>query len=127
MLLPNNQMGHMRRWYKLQRCSICKSFIWLSQIELKEPAEAPEPHQVWQLCESCYDALLIEIRRAAIRSPERLRIALGIVASERSPGAYALRETPEGQQFRREFIWFTWFIIFFGLLHLVVFAIIWLH
>lgn len=128
MMIPeNNQMEQRGRWYKPQRCSICKSFIWLSLVTLKESTEAPEPHQEWVLCEPCYDALLMEMRRASLQSPVRLRIALGIVAAERSPRSSTLRATPEGQQtFQREFMWFTWCLILFGLLHLVIFAVIWL-
>jgi hypothetical protein len=73
------------RWYKPIRCSICMSFIWLHPIVLKEPAEAPEPRQEWVLCKSCHTGVLMEMHRSSIRSPARLRIAVGLVAAERSP------------------------------------------
>ena len=53
-----------------------------------EPVGVPEPRRSWILCQQCHAALLIEMRRSPIRSPLRLRIAMGIVAAERSPNAY---------------------------------------
>lgn len=48
-----------------------------------------EPRLSWTLCKGCYHALLAELRRSPIRSPLRLRIAIGLVASERWPQAYS--------------------------------------
>ena len=55
---------------------------------LKEPIDAPEPRHEWTLWKACYEALLVEMHRSAIRSSLRLRIAIGLVAEERSPKAY---------------------------------------
>ena len=64
--------------------------------------------------------------RATIRSPARLRIAMGLVAAERSPRAYPISTvSPEQQAFEREFTWFKWLVIGFALLHLVILLIIW--
>ncbi len=113
------------RRYKPLRCSICMSFIWLHPITLKEPVEAPEPHQEWILCKPCHEALLAEMRRSTIRTPSRLRIAMGLVAAERSPKAYTMSAYPgERWEFEREFTWFMRLIILFGLLHLVIFVIL---
>jgi hypothetical protein len=66
----------------------------------------------------------MEMSRSSIRMPVRLRIALGLVAAERSPEANNLKTSlSEPQQFQREFAWFTRFLLFFALLHLVIFAI----
>ena len=51
----------------------------------------PEPRLTWTLCKPCYSALLNEMRVSPVRSPLRLRIAVGIVASERWPQAYPTR------------------------------------
>ncbi|MFL5627156.1 MAG: hypothetical protein ACJ788_16370, partial [Ktedonobacteraceae bacterium] len=77
--------GRRGRWYRRTRCSICTSFIWFYPIALKEPVGAPEPRQEWLLCKPCHEALLVEMSRSSIRSPVRLRIAMGLVAAERSP------------------------------------------
>lgn len=111
------------RWYKPIRCSICTSFIWFRPIVLKEsvaeePVETPKPPSEWILCKPCHKALLVEMRRSTIRSPARLRIAIGLVASERSP---AVSEYVRSQ---REFALVIWLLALFTLLHLVIFAII---
>lgn len=114
-----------RHWYRPIRCSICMRFIWFHPIALKEPIEAPEPRHEWVLCKPCHEALLVEVQRTSIRSPARLRIAMGLVAAERSPKAYTI-STPmrEQQEFQREFAWGISLLILFALLHLVIFAIL---
>ncbi len=113
------------RWYKPRRCSICTSFIWFHPIALEEPVGAPEPRREWVLCKPCHQALLVEMDRSSIRSPARLRIAMGLVAAERSPKAYNM-STPvrEQQEFQREFAWVVRLLILFTLWHLVIFVIL---
>jgi hypothetical protein len=65
--------------------------------------------------------LLLEMRRSSLLSPVRLRVAIGLVAAERSPNTYHMREQ---MAFQREFTWFVRFLILFGLLHLVIFVIL---
>jgi len=113
------------RWYKPGRCSICTRLIWFYPIALIEPVGAPEPRQEWILCKHCYAALLVEMRRSRFHSPMRLRIAIGLVAAERSPNAYP-QNSPlrEERQFQREFALFTWMLVIFAALHLVILAIV---
>jgi len=97
----------------------------LHPIVLKEPVGAPEPRQEWVLCKPCQQALLVEMSRSSIYSPVRLRIAMGLVAAERSPKAYHV-STPlrEQQVFQREFAWVVWLLVLFALLHLVILVIL---
>ncbi len=116
-----------QRWHRyiLSCCSICTSAVWFHPVEIKEPVEAPEPHHEWLLCKPCHEALLVEMRRSSLRSSTRLRIAMGLVAAERSPRVY--NRSPhmhERQAFQREFAWGIRFLVFFALLHLVIFAIL---
>ena len=120
LIASRQETGQRERWYKPIRCSVCTSFIWFYPIVLNEPDEAPEPRQQWVLCKPCHKALLVEMARSSIRSPMRLRIAMGLVAAERSPKAYA----SEFQTFQREFAWFTWAMVLFGLLHAAIFIIL---
>jgi hypothetical protein len=113
--------GQRGRRYKPIRCSICTSFIWFHPIELKEPVGAPEPRREWVLCKPCHEGLLVEMRRSSISSPARLRIAMGLVAAERSPNAYHMREQWE---FQREFTWVIRLLILFTLWHVVLFIIL---
>ena|SRR5579872_2719596 len=133
MAMPENDetdgiqqpVGQRRRRYKFTRCSICTSMVWLHSIALKEPVGAPEPRHEWVLCKPCHEALLVEMLRSTLRSPARLRIAIGLVASERSPEAYSTSTNMHEQlAFQREFAWGIRFVVFFALLHLVIFAIL---
>jgi hypothetical protein len=101
------------------------SFIWFNPIALKEAAGAPEPRQEWVICKPCHNALLVEMSRSIIHSPIRLRIAIGLVAAERSPNAFPSNtQMREQREFHRQFAWFVWLLILFGLLHLVIFVIL---
>ena len=75
----------------ITRCSICNSRIWRRPLRVMEPEGVPDPRLTWTLCKPCYNALLNEMRVSPVRSPLRLRIAVGIVASERWPQAYPTR------------------------------------
>ena len=72
-------------------CSICNGRIWFHPLRVIEPEGVPEPRLRWTLCKPCYHALLEEMRVSPVRSPLRLRVAIGIVASERWPQAYTTR------------------------------------
>ena len=104
-----------------EHCSICTDRIWFDAVPLMEPEDVPEPRHAWVLCRQCYQALMIEMRRSPVRSPLRLRIAMGLVAAERSPKAYTMSEQWE---FQRELAWFMRLMILFALLHLVIFVIL---
>ena len=120
-VVTRRETGQRGRWYKPVRCSVCTSFIWFHPIAHKEPVEAPEPRYEWVLCKPCHEALLVEMRRSSIHSPVRLRIAMGLVAAERSPKTYSMREQRE---FQREFSWFVWLLVLFALLHLFILVIL---
>jgi hypothetical protein len=72
-------------------CSICTNHIWSEPIIVVEPDGVPEPQLSWQLCKTCHQALLIQLARSPVQSPLRVRIAMGLVAAERWPHAYATR------------------------------------
>jgi hypothetical protein len=122
---PRQETGQRGRWFQRRRCSICTSFIWFRPIALQEPEGAPEPRQEWVLCRHCHEALLVEMRRSSIRSPVRLRIAMGLVAAERSPRAYTIGTSVHEQRaFQREFSWIMWLLALFTLLHLIILVIL---
>jgi hypothetical protein len=133
MMIPGNDgtdgirqaIGQRGYRYILSCCSICTRVVWIHHIALKEPVEAPEPRHEWILCKPCHEALLVEMQRSFLRSPTRLRIAIGLVAAERSPIAYnSSPRIHEPQAFQKEFVWGVGFMIFFALLHLVIFALL---
>ncbi len=120
------QLTYQRGFHSiLTCCSICTSVVWFHPIMLKEPVEAPEPHCEWILCKRCHEALLVEMQRSTLRSPVRLRVAIGLVAAERSPVIESVfPAVRERQPFQQEFVWGIRFVILIVLLHLVLFAII---
>jgi hypothetical protein len=123
--ISNQDTGQIGRWLRPFHCSICTLFILFYPISLKEPIDAPEPRHEWILCKACHEALLGEMRRSIRRSPVRLRIAIGLVAAERSPYAYTINtKTREQREFAREFAWFVWAIVLFGILHVAILAIL---
>lgn len=118
----NGSGGH---WFKPVRCSICMNSIWFAPISLTEPIEAPEPRHEWILCKSCHEALLVEVHRSSISLPVRLRVAIGLVAAERSPHAYTVStHIREQREFQREFTWGIRLMVIFALLHLIIFVIV---
>jgi hypothetical protein len=119
-IATRRETGQTGRRYKPLRCSICMKFIWSHPIVLEEPIEVPEPRFEWILCKACHEALLMEMDRSSLRLPVRLRIAMGLVAAERSPKAYS----NEQQVFQREFTWVMRLLILFALLHVVIFIIL---
>jgi hypothetical protein len=96
----------------------------LCPVAFKEPVGVPEPRQEWILCKPCQRALLEEMHRSSIRSPIRLRIAVGLVASERSPKAHLSSPLREQQAFEREFAWVMWLLILFAIFHVVILIIL---
>jgi hypothetical protein len=73
------------------RCSICTRYVWFNPMQMTEPQDAPEPRLSWTLCKQCHAAVMAEMNTSRVRSPLRLRIAMGMVASERWPLAYSTR------------------------------------
>src|SRR5260370_29016473 len=87
-----------------EHCSICTDRIWFDAIPLMEPEDVPEPRRAWVLCRQCYQALMVEMRRSPVRSPLRLRIAMGLVASERWPHSYSSTDNVESDHLKIVFI-----------------------
>jgi hypothetical protein len=101
-----------------ERCSICARRTWFDPIFLMEPEGAPEPRHSWILCKDCYGALLSEMRRSPVRSPLRLRVAIGVVASERWDQAYPGSHTLYSD--RRLVLFIAWGFVIFMLIHLMI-------
>jgi hypothetical protein len=72
-------------------CSICTRYVWFNSMQVTEPQDAPEPRLSWTLCKQCHAAVMAEMDASPVRSSLRLRVAMGMVASERWPLAYSTR------------------------------------
>ncbi|WIG57427.1 MAG: hypothetical protein OJF49_000171 [Ktedonobacterales bacterium] len=69
------------------RCAICERRLGNALFFVEETGDVPEPRGSWVLCAACNDAVHEQMERAQVRSPLRLRIAIGVVASDRTPKA----------------------------------------
>jgi len=83
--------SHKAKKRSVAYCSICNNRIWFGPIHIREPEGVPPPRLGWVLCKECHGDLLDEVRRSPVRSPLRLRIAVGLVAAERWPHGYPTR------------------------------------
>jgi len=102
------------------RCSVCAHRTWFEAVPLIEPEGVPEPRHSWTLCKSCYRALLTEMRRSPVRSPMRLRIAMGLVAAERWPKAYRSRARRPLLSDHRWVVFIAWGFVIAMLFHLML-------
>ncbi len=127
-LLGNNSVADAgqsevrKRGHKRLRCSICARRLGDTLTYLEETGDVPEPRQSWLLCEACNSAVKEQMARAPVYSPMRLRVAIGIVSTERSPAA---RRARRGQLSDAGWIKLL-FIAFIGglIAHLIVIVII---
>ena len=91
---PQRNKFHQSRKLNIIRCSICERRMWNTFIPLIEPEDVPDLRQEWKLCKRCHQELLVQLRLSPVRTPLRLRIAMGLVAAERSPYTYAPTRKP---------------------------------
>ncbi|HEY7833694.1 MAG TPA: hypothetical protein VIG30_09010 [Ktedonobacterales bacterium] len=66
-------------------CSICQRRLRGDIVFLDETGDVPEPRQSWMLCAACDEAVHWEMERSPVQGALRARIAVGVVAAERSP------------------------------------------
>ena len=109
-----------------QRCSICARRLGSIAYFVTETPEQAENPESWLLCPICHAAVAEELERAGLRAPNRLRVAVGIVASARNPAlrpsiwSRAYWRNPNDEDVERLLFW-TIVIIAFG--HMVVFFV----
>lgn len=74
---------------KMQRltCNICGHRLGRQIHFVEETGDVPEPRRSWVLCATCHEAVRAQLDRSPVRSSVRLRVAVGLVAAERSPAA----------------------------------------
>jgi hypothetical protein len=87
------------------RCAICARRLGSAICYLEETGDVPPPRQSWMLCTACNDAVKEQMALAPVHSPIRLRAAIGVVSTERTPAA---RRARRGQLTDK-----TWFKLFF--------------
>jgi hypothetical protein len=107
------------------RCDICDQRTGRDVAFLDETGEVLESRRSWMLCPECNAAVNAELARSPVVTPLRVRVAVGIVAAERSPHAVRKVRTGFGEDAWLPFLFWTFGIAM--VLHLIVIALIALH
>ncbi len=110
---------YRRKRYANERCSVCHERLRSDAVPITEPEGVPEPRRTWVLCRDCYQALVIEMRRSPVRTPVRLRVAMGIVASERWPDSSASTSRSVLRD-RQKILLIAWVFVIAMLVHLAL-------
>jgi hypothetical protein len=76
---------------EILRCAICAHRLGSAVHYLEETGDVPPPRQSWMLCAACNDAVKQQMALASLQSPVRLRVAIGLVSTERTPAARRAR------------------------------------
>ncbi len=79
----STQGAEIERTGALGECAICLRRTSGGMFMLQEGLELAVPRQSWLLCWACTVAVIAELERSTLRTPLRIRIAVGIVAAER--------------------------------------------
>lgn len=104
------------------RCSICLRVLDGDMLFLDETGDVPPPRQSWVFCHDCDVAVRTELERSPVEGSLRVRIAVGLVASERSPRA--IKRTRAGL---RDDQWLHFLFWVFGIAMVVhIFVIAWI-
>lgn len=104
------------------RCAICERRLGNSIHFLEETGDVPEPRQSWALCDACNDAVREQMRLSPVRGSLRLRVAIGLVATERTPASRRARFGQLNDQHWERLLF--WAFLTFMLLHLALIVII---
>ncbi|GCE14388.1 hypothetical protein KTT_42470 [Tengunoibacter tsumagoiensis] len=105
------------------QCSVCTKHIWFDAVSIREAEDVPEPRLSWVLCKTCYQQVVAQMSRSPLRSPFRLRIAIGLVASERWPMAYPTRVRQYISD-RRWIVFIATFFLVAMLFHLALIVVV---
>lgn len=104
------------------RCDICERRLGSTISYLEETGDVPDPRRSWVLCPECNEAVHQQMERVTLRSPLRLRVAVGIVSTERTPTARRVRLARLSDASWMKI--FFWLFLITMLVHLAVIVII---
>jgi hypothetical protein len=104
------------------RCSICQRRLGRSIHFLEETGDVPEPKLSWELCDACNSAVREHMRQSPLQGPLRLRVAVALVSTERTPAARRARIGQMSDQHWETLLF--WAFLLFMLAHLVVIVIV---
>jgi hypothetical protein len=75
-------------------CDICQRRLGKDLFFVEETGDVPDGKRSWVLCAECDAAVHAQLEVSPVQTPLRLRVAVGLVAAERTPEA---RRTNFGQ------------------------------
>ncbi len=104
------------------RCTICERRLGRAIHFLDETGEVPEPRMSWALCDACNTAVREQITQSPVRGALRLRVAVGLVATERTPAARRARIGQLSDQHWETLLFWAFLLFMLGHLVLVVFV-----
>ncbi len=103
-------------------CDICQRRLGKSIFFVEETGDVPDEHHAWALCEECHTAVHERLVASPVRTSLRLRIAVGLVAAERTPEA---RRSNFGQMTDESWIKvFLWLFPITMIVHLLIIVVI---
>lgn len=104
------------------RCAICRRRLGRSIHFLEETGDVPQPRQSWALCDRCNSAVREQLRLSPVRGNLRLRVAIGLVATERTPSARRARFGQLSDQHWESLLFWAFLLFMLGHLALIVFV-----
>lgn len=122
-LVPDDWLSAVRG-----HCDVCGQQLRPRAFYLEEDTDLPDPRQSWTICSVCEEEIRRRLAQAPLQTAHRVRVAVGLVASERA-GTGALRArvpTPDGDELadrRMERLLITFFLVCFAV-HALVFILI---
>lgn len=110
------------------RCDVCGNRLGAPAFYFEEGLDLPDPRQTWTICADCNQALTRQLESPAVSTPMRLRVAMGVVASERAtPEVINARQpdpaTEQRAERRTEHLLIWLFVILFAV-HALVFILV---
>lgn len=109
-------------------CDVCGGQLRPHAYYLEEEVDVPDPRQSWTLCPVCIEAIERRLTQAPLQAPHRMRVAVGLVASERAdPHTMSERvSAAEGDRLAERHFerWLVMFFLLCFIVHALVFVLI---
>ncbi len=104
-------------------CDLCGEPIHGSGYYYSEAGDGQNLPSIWTLCETCSTLVTRQLENIRAEAPQRLRIAVGVAASERGVTSNAFAEAREREEkgFNRLLIAMVWLAF---IVHAVAFILV---
>lgn len=102
-------------------CSICQKRLGRSIHFLDETGDVPEPKLSWALCDACNTAVREQMAQSPVRGALRLRVAVALVSTDRTPAARRARIGQLSDQHWESLLFWAFLLFMLGHLAVIVF------